>query len=129
MFLQNKILDNLNSLAIIVNSNFEIIYISPSVNEILGFNPNELLGNNWWLKTKNSQAEIDYSKKKLNGFNIDSDSHEKRTYESKIRTKWGNSKWILWNISINNDDEIIAIGNDITKRKEYEVLLEKKTNK
>jgi len=126
MLLQNKILDNLNSLAIVSNPNKEIIYISPSVKEILGFEPNELLGNKWWKETKKDEQDIFITKQKLDSFNIDADSHEKRTYESKVRTKFGKTKCILWNISFDDDENIIGIGNDITKRKEYELLLEEK---
>jgi len=126
MLFQNKILDNLNSLAIVSNPDKEIIYISPSVKEILGYEPNELLGSKWWLKTKKNESEIIKTKQKLDGFKIDADSHEKRTYESTVRTKSGRIKCILWNISFDDDKNIIGIGNDITKRKEYELLLEEK---
>ena len=126
MLFQNKILDNLNSLAIITNQNYDVIYISPSVKEILGFEPEELIGENWWIKTKKDKSAIDYAQKKIDGFIFNGDSHEKRTYESRVRTKRGSYKCILWNVSFDDDENIIAIGNDITKRKEYEILLEEK---
>ena len=126
MLFQNKILDNLNSLAIIANKNYDVKYISPSVKEILGFEPEELIGENWWIKTKKDKSAIDYAQKKIDAFIFNGDSHEKRTYESRVKTKRGNYKCILWNVSFDDDENIIAIGNDITKRKEYEILLEEK---
>lgn len=126
MLFQNQILDNLNSLALIATPNREIIYVSPSVEKILGFKPEELLGENWWLKTKTNAEEIDIAKKHLDSFLIDGDTHEKRTFESKVRTKTERYIYILWNVSFDDDENIISIGNDITKRKEYEFLLKKK---
>ncbi len=126
MFLEKKILDTLNSLALIINIDKEILYISPSVKEILGFEPNELLGENWWTKTKTDTNQVDIAKKRLSGFIFNEDSHEKRTFESTIKPKYGKVKYILWNISFLDNSNIIAIGNDITKRKEYEFLLHEK---
>lgn len=126
MLFQNKILDNLNSLALIATPNREIVYISPSVKEILGFEPEELLGENWWKKTKTTAEETKAAKERLDSFLIDVDTHDKRTFESRVRTKSGRYIYVLWNVSFDDDENIISIGNDITKRKEYEFLLEEK---
>ena len=126
MLFQNKILDNLNSLALIATPSRKIVYISPSVKEILGFLPEELLGENWWYKTKANTQEIVSAKKHLDSFLKGVDTHAKRTFESRVKTKSGRYIYILWNVSFDDDDNIISIGNDITKRKEYEFLLEQK---
>ena len=126
MSLQNKVLDNINSLVLILNQEQEVSYVSPSVKEILNYYPEELMGDKWWEATRFGADDIKQAKDRLSSFVMDADSHQKRTFENKIKIANGKSKWILWNISFLDEQNIIAIGNDISKRKQYEFLLEEK---
>jgi len=126
----NTILQRLNNLIIVANAEGKVDYVSPSVKNVLGFEPKELLGNGWWEFTKSGEDEntsfIDYIHKQ---FNINGSLNLKEvSYERQLKTASGVNKWILWNMSIGPDESVISIGSDITKRKNAEQILERKNN-
>ncbi|MDF1672745.1 MAG: SpoIIE family protein phosphatase [Vicingaceae bacterium] len=124
----NTILERLNNLIVVANPKGDVEYVSPSVKNMLGFEPKELLGNGWWNNTKSGEEQsvtfIDYINtlfKTEGGYNANEVS-----YERQLSTASGKEKWILWNTSVGPDNSIISIGSDITKRKKAEKELEEK---
>ncbi len=113
---QEQILDKLNTLIVVLNNDGSIDYVSKSANELLGYEPNQLLGQNWWEKTRFTRPEgIQIKNKILNLFenNVGSVSN----YEHLLRTKEGGQKWFSWNISFLNEYQLVGFGNDITEKK------------
>ncbi|HKC67397.1 MAG TPA: PAS domain-containing protein, partial [Bacteroidia bacterium] len=51
------ILQNLNTLILVINPQGEVSYTSPSVQRLLGFKTSELLGNGWWSLPRASAEE------------------------------------------------------------------------
>ena len=47
-----SILEKLNSLIVVVNKFGKVEYVSPSAKRILGFEPEQLMGEGWWDLTK-----------------------------------------------------------------------------
>lgn len=124
----NTILERLNNLIVVASPNGSVEYVSPSVKNMLGYEPNELLGNGWWDSTKSgketSVSFIEYIENlfKSNG----AKNAESVSYERQLSTANGVDKWILWNTSLGPDNTIISIGSDITQRKNAEKELEEK---
>jgi PAS domain S-box-containing protein len=118
------ITQNLNSLVIIINKDGELIYISKSVKSILGFDPEELLGDSWWKATRkdtNSAIEMfEYFKELVKTNQVEKLSTERILYDS-----LGNKKWILWSSSNDKDGNVVSVGYDISKRKQNEKKLKK----
>ncbi|MCB0400952.1 MAG: SpoIIE family protein phosphatase [Flavobacteriales bacterium] len=122
------ILKRLNNLIVVANPNGDVEYVSPSVKAMLGFEPNELLGDGWWNFTKSGEEQtvtfIEYINRLFESKATNSGTEI--TYERQLSTALGENKWILWNTSKGPDDTIISIGSDITKRKQAEKELEEK---
>lgn len=113
------IVEKLNNVIVVANAKGDVEYVSPSVKNLLGFEPTELLGEGWWDNTKSGNEESisfgDYIHKlfQTNG----TISASEISYERQLSTALGEEKWMLWNTSLGPDESIISIGSDITKRK------------
>jgi len=122
----DSILEKLNSLIVIVNQQGAVEYVSPSAKRILGFEPEQLLGEGWWNLTRddaNERADI----KSIALQQLKQDSLLLTLpYERVLKTASGAERWILWNTSKGAEDTLVGIGHDITDRKKAELeLLEK----
>jgi PAS domain S-box-containing protein len=125
---QDLILDKLNTLIVVLNSNGDIEFVSRSAQSILGYNPNELLGNSWWESTRFSKPEGEEVKAKLMKL-FSSRSNTVQHFEHLLKTSYGSQKWFSWNVSYLNDDKLVGIGMDITYKKQTEKELQEKNNR
>jgi len=121
--LDDLLLEQLNVLVVSVEENGTIDYVGRSVRNILGFEPEELLGYNWTRfsaeKSQSLKQSMLIAKRQLQsnpGINA-------LSFEKKIKTKHGENKWIHWNISRNLDGSFKGIGYDISDRKKAEEKL------
>ena len=55
--LNDAILEKLNSLIVVVNQKGKVEYVSPSAKRILGFEPEQLMGEGWWNLTRDNDLE------------------------------------------------------------------------
>jgi sigma-B regulation protein RsbU (phosphoserine phosphatase) len=114
--IQDQILDKLNTLIVVLNNDGSIDYVSKSAQQLLGYNSQELLGTNWWEITRFSKPEGELVKNKI--INIFKDNRiSTQTFEHELKTSAGGKKWVRWNVSYLNDDQLIGIGYDITNNK------------
>jgi sigma-B regulation protein RsbU (phosphoserine phosphatase) len=114
--IQDQILDKLNTLIVVLSKNGDIEYVSKSAQQLLGYDSQELLGNAWWEMTRFSKPEGEVVKHKI----LKSFSNQTiatQTFEHKLRTSAGGEKWIKWNVSSLNDEQLIGIGYDVTDNK------------
>jgi PAS domain S-box-containing protein len=115
---------NSNTIVVVINRLGEIIYVSQSVEKILAYKPEELLGEYWWRATRKNEISaiemFDYFKKLVKENRIEELSTERMLFDSD-----GNKKWILWNSSLDDDGNVVSVGYDITKRKRNENRLKK----
>jgi PAS domain S-box-containing protein len=120
--IQDQILDKLNTLIVVLNKSGSIEYVSKSAQLLLGYNPQDLLGNAWWKIIRFSKPEGEEVKDKI----LKSFEHHAiatQTFEHKLRTSAGGTKWVRWNVSYLNEDQLIGIGYDITDNKNNEKRL------
>lgn len=124
----NTILERLNNLIVVASPDGSVEYVSPSVQNILGFEPNDLLGNGWWVNTKSGDEQsLSFSQYIKTLFETERNPNtNEASYERQLSTAFGDDKWILWNTSVGPDNTIISIGSDITQRKKAERELEEK---
>lgn len=119
----DSILEQLNSLIVVVNKFGKVEYVSPSAKRILGFEPESLMGEGWWELTRNDDAEReDIRALAMNQLKLDS-LLASLPYERVLRTANGGEKWILWNTSKGPMNTLVGIGHDITDRKKAEQKL------
>jgi PAS domain S-box-containing protein len=119
----DSILEKLNSLIVVVNHHGKVEYVSPSVKRILGFEPEQLIGEGWWNLTRDDDGEReDIRSLALRQLKQDS-LVSTIPYERVLKTSSGNERWILWNTSKGPLNTLVGIGHDITDRKKAEQLL------
>ena len=115
--LSEIILREIGNLVLVADENANIIYVSPSVKSLLGYEPIDLLAWGWWemRKSENNryQEEIDYVSSVAKG----ATTVRTEPYENQILDINGTPKWISWHDSVTLDGKIIGVGNDITALK------------
>lgn len=114
--IQDQILDKLNTLIVVLSKNGDIEYVSKSAQQLLGYDSQDLLGDAWWEMTRFSKPEGEIVKHKI----LTSFKNQKiatQTFEHPLRTAAGGEKWVRWNVSYLNEDQLIGIGYDITDNK------------
>jgi PAS domain S-box-containing protein len=120
--IQEQILDKLNALVVVLNNDGSADYVSDSARRLLGYQPEQLLGYNWWETTRFSKPEgIEIRNKIMTLFR--NNNGMTQTFEHLLRTKHGGQKWMRWNVSHFNEEQIIGIGYDITDKKNSEKKL------
>lgn len=120
--IQDQILDKLNTLIVVLNKSGSIEYVSKSAQQLLGYNPQDLLGNAWWDIIRFSKPEGEEVKHKILK-TFDNQTITTQTFEHKLRTSAGGIKWVRWNVSYLNEEQLIGIGYDITDNKNNEKRL------
>lgn len=115
--------DNSKDLIIISNFEGEFLFVSPSSKEILGFNPEELVG-----RYRQQYIPIsDYQE--IKSYLDKSESENIRTYTYRFRHKGGNLIWLESTIALIKDEkngeplEFLTISRDITERLRTEKAL------
>lgn len=123
LLLSNQILERVNALVLVVNSQGSITFVSPSVKTILGFEPAELLGDGWWKISRSNPAEGEAEKERIVSGAIQNITISAAPYEREIQDRWGNKHWIMWMDALGPDSSVIGVGHDITERKRAEQKL------
>jgi PAS domain S-box-containing protein len=119
----DSILEKLNSLIVVVNKYGKVEYVSPSAKRILGFEPEQLMGEGWWNLTRDNERERE-DIRSLAFQQLKQDSLlASLPYERVLKTANGTERWILWNTSKGPLNTLVGIGHDITDRKKAEQKL------
>jgi len=112
-------LEKLNVLSIVANKSGEIVFVSPSVRNLLGYEPKELMKDGWW-RSKNLRdgwISRDYI---LNYPNIL--PKEIMAVETSLQTKDGKKVWFSWVNSILPNGNYVGVALDVTRYKTHEVI-------
>lgn len=118
--ISDLVLDKLNTLVIIVNNKGDVEYISNSSKALLGFEPQQLLGDNWWITPRRSKNEGYEVKEKILSIMLHDSYQIEQGFEHVLKTSTGLIKWFKWSSAITCDDKVIGIGIDITEKKKAE---------
>lgn len=121
--LSSFILEQLDTLIVVINQEGKIQYVNPSVSKILGYDPTQLIGQNWISTTFQSKEEVLEIKKNTISLLKPNAQQKSFSVERKVKHINGFIKWVLWNLSLSPENTLIGIGQDITERK----LAEQKT--
>ena len=119
----HTVLERINSLIVVVNAEGKIEYVSPSAKRILGFEPEQLLGEGWWNLTRDDKKERRKIRELIKTQVAQKVLLETIPQERMLKTANGANKWILWNTSKGLFNKLVAIGHDITDRKNAELNL------
>src|SRR6185436_17192041 len=93
--LSDEILGSIGNLVLVANSKAEIVYISPSVKQIIGYEVDEIIGNGWWEMERISggdvETEKDYIRWAASGLSV----VDNKPYEHRVRHKDGSWRWLM----------------------------------
>jgi PAS domain S-box-containing protein len=107
-------LEKLNVLSIVANKSGKIVFVSPSIKSLLGYTPNELVGEGWWNSDlRDGWISRDYM---LNYPNIV--PKEITSIERALLSKDGKKFWFDWENSILPNGNYMGVAFNITKYKE-----------
>ncbi len=107
-------LEKLNVLSIVANKSGEIVFVSPSVHQLLGYDPKDLVKAGWWSYPNLRSAWIN-REYILNYPNIL--PKEIVSIETKVIAKDGRTVWLSWANSMLPNGNYMGVGLDITKYK------------
>ena len=107
-------LEKLNVLSIVANKTGEIVFVSPSVRNLLGYEPKELVKDGWWRSQSLRDGWIsrDYI---LNYPNIL--PKEMMSMETSLLNKDGKKVWFSWTNSMLPNGNYVGVALDITRYK------------
>ncbi len=107
-------LEKLNVMSIVANKAGEIVFVSPSVHSVLGYQPGELIKDGWWRSQNLREGWIsrDYI---LNYPNIL--PKEIESMETSIINREGKKLWFNWANSMLPNGNYMGIALDITRYK------------
>ncbi|MEO7978021.1 PAS domain S-box protein [Flavobacterium sp.] len=96
-----------NSLTIACNKKGELIFCSESIREILGYTPEQVLGEGFWQLTEDPE---------FIGEAYFENYTDNTLYVRKLKCKNGKYKYIQWKDKRFSEDLVIGIGQDITEQ-------------
>jgi len=107
-------LEKLNVMSIVANKAGEIVFVSPSVQSLLGYSPGELVKDGWWQVDNLREGWIsrDYI---LNYPNIL--PKEIAIMETSLTNKAGKTVWFNWSNSMLPNGNYMGIALDVTRYK------------
>ncbi len=108
-------LNNSRSLVIATDPQGNIVYVSRSIKAVLGYQPEELMGDGWWKVRSQDAEENEKMRNKVTTF-----KGTTAPYVSVVTAKNGTKKWIQWVDTELPGDIRVGIGMDVSDRKEIE---------
>ncbi|MCS6909621.1 MAG: GAF domain-containing protein [Anaerolineales bacterium] len=119
----DDILNRVSALIVVFDYEMQIVYVSPSVTAILGYQPEELLGEGLWERIYLSpeagrRRRAQLYERLQRGFVDDGGA-----YELAHRHRNGEIRWLLWERSVTTSKLVVSSGQDITERKRAEQRL------
>lgn len=108
-------LNNSRSLVIATDTQGNIVYVSRSIKAVLGYQPEELMGEGWWKVRSQDEEENRKMREKVTTF-----KGTTAPYVSIVTAKNGTKKWIQWVDTELPGNIRVGIGMDVSDRKEIE---------
>jgi PAS domain S-box-containing protein len=122
--LSDDILGSIGNLVLVASSSSEIIYVSPSVKRIIGYEPEEILGQGWWRIERDSGGSMEFEKEYIRKVASGLVLVDETPHEHRIVHKNGSLRWLRLVDAKGPRDLIIGIGTDITDIKMAEEELQ-----
>ncbi|MBI3795684.1 MAG: PAS domain S-box protein, partial [Deltaproteobacteria bacterium] len=122
--LADHIVSAVQNLVFVANEQGEITFASPSVYRLLGYSPDEVLGDGWLNLTRTDNEERQRIKHYLSAAAKGEQAVNPTSYEGEVQDKQGNRRWLLWQDAKGPGNSLIGIGSDITERKRAQEALQ-----
>jgi PAS domain S-box-containing protein len=111
--LSDRILGRVGNLVLVANGRGELEYVSPSVRELLGFEPHELLGDGWWERS-HVDGGAPVAREYVAAVARGEAPPREGPYEAAARHRDGRIRWLLWHDTRGPGGTIVGVGEDVT---------------
>lgn len=119
----DSILENLKSIIVVLDDCGNLEYISSSVKNVLGYNPEQLMGDRWIDCAFCNNIELRSLRRAVSKTARNKEMISNYVYEQHLISIYGKDKWILWSASKQDGNKFVAVGQDITDIKKSELQL------
>tara|TARA_B100000809_G_scaffold31265_1_gene27184 strand:+ start:117 stop:1070 length:954 start_codon:yes stop_codon:yes gene_type:complete len=112
----------------VADENGSIVFANKAIKSILGYDPEEVLGDGWWKLT--SKGENTDTRKAKTAAMADgtADLKDRHLFENLLPTKDGREVWTQWTNTRTANGLLVGIAQDITEKKELEEKLIRKNH-
>lgn len=121
--LSANILRSIGDLVIVADGTGNVVYVSPSVKTLLGYEPAELLGAGWWSIIQDDAVLIADERQELAQMARGEKAIDDTVFETRVRHQNGEIRWLVIKDAKGPGDLLIGVGHDITERKQMEQAL------
>ena len=120
--LSDDILKKVDHLVIVCDADTNIVYITPSVESMLGYKAEDMLGQGWWNKKR--ESGIDISKDIAHVKNIAAGTFDlnHEPYENIFVDAEGNQQWMMWQDYLTETGLVMGVGMLNTKAKKNALI-------
>jgi len=119
--LSDEILGSVLDLVLVADQAGAVIYASPSVKSMLGYEPEEVMGEGWWRATRQDPREQEEERaaaaRRARGEVAEGWGEP---YDRLILHRDGSQRWIRWRESPGPGRTIVGVGSDVTGSKRGE---------
>lgn len=115
------------ALVLVADKDGAVIFANNSVEVILGYTPQEVLGHAWYELTDTAFLDKEERLKAVSDMALGGlRTEDRHLYESRLRAKDGNIVWTQWTNMRLESGHVIGVGQDITEKKKLkDSLIEK----
>lgn len=119
-------LDDINAIILVADGDGNIVFANKAVKTILGYEPEEVLGDGWWKLTTNET--VSDLRKSITGDIAKGviGLEERHLYQNLLPTKDGRQVWAQWTNTRTEDGLLVGTAQDITEKKALEEELIRK---
>ena len=118
--LSDQILHAIGDMVLVADAEGAIVFASPSVEQVLGWGPSEVLGEGWWEVAYPEAVEREAIRKAATERARGEEAPDSEGYDRTIRHRDGSVRWVRWREFTGPGSTVIGIGADVTERKEAE---------
>ncbi|MGL4598766.1 MAG: sensor histidine kinase [Bacteroidia bacterium] len=119
-------LDDINAIILVADQKGNIVFANKAIKSILGYEPEDVLGDGWWKLTANEQS-TDVRKSTAGDLAAGKiDLKQRHLFENELPTKDGRQVWTQWTNTLTDDGFLVGIAQDITEKKALEAELIRK---
>ena len=115
--LSDHILQEVDHLVVVCDADANVVYSSPSVERILGYPVQEILGQNWWKLPVQSDEAQEEEKSTIMDIVAGRRPVRSTPYERSYSTSDGRLRSILWKDSLTHDRLLIGVGIENTEER------------
>lgn len=120
--LSDDILQKVDHLVLVCDADANVVYATPSIKTMLGYEPKDVLGEGWWEIKRRAGLDPEEDKEYVRKFARGIIPAKKDLYEGRHLDAQGKEQWILWKDSLTASGYVMGVGMLHTKSHRDEIV-------